>query len=302
MPPYLSDPTMDIVEFANEYGRLLRSIEAAGKCDGVGVAESRVLRELPMHGATTTDLASLLAMDPGQLSRLNEGLQAKGLFRRDGRDGGRNRTWHLTEKGMRVAGNLRMSLLRAASSAFSNKNGSFARFIASAKQLGNHTYDASDSKPIIRGGKIAETGSLVAESAKSFVNGFYGYDETLVGHLHGIMSHALSGEHLSFVAEYDRALAGGIIVCLDRHERAATIPFFAIFNDYQGQGWGEALLGKAISAATEAKSKIIRAEMVLPRDSDSYLSRLRHWRLETSREVVICGAEVRAETWSIRFA
>ncbi len=110
--------TVDLVTFADEFGRLLRSVETAAAGDGVGAAEGRVLRTLLHRGLSSAALARELGLDTGQLSRLSNSLAEKGLIERGGEQSKKGRTWGLTVAGVRKAGALEGQQRAAAAEAF----------------------------------------------------------------------------------------------------------------------------------------------------------------------------------------
>lgn len=293
-----SDPSVELMSFAQEFGQLLRTIEAAAVGGGVGAAEGRVLRTLGLCQLTTAALGRALVIDSGQLTRLTQSLEAKGLIQRSEGVKGRLRTWALTTAGYRIVSALESHRRAAAAEVFRGDQQFLARFLASAKKLGDHSYNLLGLEPLIREAAVGETGELVAMAARSFVNGLYRFDRTFVSELHSTFAEALSSEHVVLVAEHQRILVGGLVLAIDRRARTGSIPFIAMFYPYQGCGWGGLLLGEATKRARQANLRGLTVEIPMHVEFESYFAKLPEWKNESSRIVSFCGAKVREETWS----
>jgi DNA-binding MarR family transcriptional regulator len=292
------DTTVELMSFAREFGQLLRAVETAAAGGGVGPAEGRVLRTLGQRRMTSAALGRELGLDSGQLTRLTHSLEAKGLIERSEGVKLRGRTWAVTPSGHRKVSALVSEHRAAAAEVFREDQQFFARFLASVQKLGDHSYALHNLEPLIREAAVGETGELVNMAARSFVNGFFGFDRTFVSHLHDVFAEALASEHIALVAEHQRILVGGLVLTIDRRARTGSIPFFAMFFPYQGLGWGGLLLDPVIKRARQLDLKRLTIEIPMHTDNDSYFRKFREWKNESSKPATLCGAKVRLERWS----
>lgn len=287
----------NIVEFAEEYGWLVRQIESVKANGRVGAVEGRVLRLLLDRPMFQSEVRRELGVDSGQTSRLFTSLRTKGLTCHLGGSPGR-RPVTLTPQGQFEARAAVGCLYESAAATLRELDGpARERFLASCRLLGE-SLDALPTAVRIRDAEPGETGVLIREAVRNFTQDYYGYDHTLEGVLLGRFSRLLATKHLVLVAERQRSLIGGLALLVDKKTSTGKIEYFAMFLFEHGCGWGGQLLDVAAERAKALGLKRLLIEFPVSRDGDSYFKGREGWLREGAQPKWWCGICRKWETWS----
>ena len=119
-----------LFRFTTEYAVMLRRVETAISSDGIGLAQRRILLELTRSNARHRELAILLNMDGGQLSRALKTLVERGWVKKE--TIARRTHVELTPEGMSIAGNITTRMRRELDELINRTNPRELRFIAAA--------------------------------------------------------------------------------------------------------------------------------------------------------------------------
>lgn len=218
------------------------------------LAEARLIYELAKEGTTTSaQVAALLDMDRGQMSRLVTRLIDQGLIAVLPRAGDRRSTpLALTREGREVAKRLNAMSDRAAAETLLDPLDSFQRhdLVGSMRRIEAILTEPDDGALVLRQHRVGEIGWLIHRQALLYhlEQGWNGEFETLITRIYAEYDAAPEAKTKAlWIAEQGGEVAGSVFILPAAGEdRTAQLRMLYVEPMFRGRGIGRRLVEEAV--------------------------------------------------------
>jgi len=272
------------------------------------LAEARVIYELAKEGVTTAaQIASVLDMDRGQMSRLMARLLDQGLVANLPRSGdGRATPVALTPEGRAVAARLDAMSDAAAAQTLLDPFSPFEQrdLVAAMRRIETILAEPGDDTLVLRPHRVGEIGWLIHRQALLYhlEQGWNGEFETLITRIYADYEAAPSAPPKSlWVAEQGGEVAGSVFIlpAVGEAEGTAQLRMLYVEPMFRGRGIGARLVGEAVafSRASGYRRIILWTQDCLA--SARRIYQAAGFRLEREEPHRSFGADLNGQYWAL---